>query len=202
MKLFLIITILLLTSVISKMQLKSRAKSAEDMYSQNGADWTDPACVGEVNQSPINIVRSPGGGNNVKPSTSHTSWAYKMPKEASLKPLTYDGSQLYMDVDLGFIEHFNDEGAKESYKAKRIEFHLNPEHQLTNGSKTYDGRVEIQIIHDLESPNSGVPATDKPLVTNKKLLVKRSIVSFILTTDPEAQADLFMESLGISGNLI
>jgi hypothetical protein len=210
MKLFLIITILLLTSVM-KIQTKSSrpsetppAESAEDLYSQNGTNWTEPKCVGEVNQSPINIVRSGGGIDNTVVSTSHTSWGYKMPPQANeLNRLTYDGNVLYMEnIDLGYIEHFNDEAAKELYKVKRIEFHVNPEHQLTIGSQTVDGRIEIQIIHDLESPIAGTPATNNPLITNKKILVKRSIVSIILTTDPDAQPDLFMESLGISGKLI
>ena len=133
--------------------------------------------------------------SNTKKSNSHTLFDYKIPKSEEFSRLFYDGSKLYLDIDLGNIEHFNDEGAKEIYKATRIEFHVSAEHKLTNGSQTVPAVVEIQIFHDFVK-------TSNPKITNKSLLVKKSIVSILLTTDPDEQPDLFMESLGISGKLI
>lgn len=172
-----LLTIVLLLS-------SSFVSSAEDLYSKQGENWEGLCKLGK-NQSPVNIIER----INTKHTLSTTSFNYKMPTISDVPPkFYYDGSRIYMEVDLGEMTHQNQEGANEIYRAYKIEIHVPAEHYVTEKGQTPRSAVEIQIHHKLLS-------SDYPEITNKVLLVKESIVSILLEIEGE-NPDLFLESTG------
>lgn len=160
-------------------------RTSDDLYSRQGQNW-DGLCKAGKYQSPINIVE----GLNTTKSTSTTTFNYKIPKGERQK-MYFDGDKLYIEIELGTITHVNDSGAKEIYKAKRIEIHVPSEHYITKLGSTPRAAVEIQIFHDIVT-------TDLPEITNQILLVRKSVVSILLYIEGD-MPDLFLDAMGISG---
>ena len=174
--------------IVTVLSLFSITMCSEDLYSQQGDNWTGLCKAGKF-QSPINIIE----GLNTKRSTSTTTFDYVVPKGQSPK-FYYDGDKVYVEVDLGKIHHVNDAGANEFYKAYKIEIHVPSEHFITKLGQTPRYAVEIQIYHKLIS-------SDLPEITNQVLQVRRSIVSILLDIEGE-MPDLFLEAMGVSGKFI
>lgn len=107
--------------------------------------------------------------------------------------MKWDGEKFGTEIPLGKMIYNNADGAVETYVATAIEIHYPSEHMLTNSNNlTPRPDIEIQIHHKLEN-------TSNDPVTNMKIKVKNSIVSFFLSSVFNIGVnDNFLEGLGIT----
>lgn len=107
------------------------------------------------------------------------------------KKLYYDGDRVSFDIPLGDITYTNAKGAKEIYKAERIELHFPAEHYVTFNKQTPRYALELQIVHSLQSTNN-------MKITTEKIKVNKAIVSILFTLGELDEGDIFLNQLGIS----
>ena len=86
---------------------------------------------------------------------------------------------------------FNARGAKEVYKAYRIEIHFPSEHYITMFNQTPRFALELQIFHQFT-------ASTKSKITNKLLKVNKAVISILFSEGPISDGEEFLEQLGIS----
>jgi hypothetical protein len=116
---------------------------------------------------------------------------YTLPPNATDHKFLYDGSRVYMDINLGNITYMNSQGAKELYKVKRIELHYPAEHYITINGQTPRYPLELQIYHEIIETNNLI-------ITNQFMHVNQAAVSIMFTLGDLEEGDIFLNSLGIS----
>ena len=114
-----------------------------------------------------------------------------MPKDAINKKFYYDGSSIYLDIDLGEIKYYKNTGEVDYYKSHRIEIHFPAEHYITKEKQTPRGSVELQIHHTKTKTEGDKTSEEEfPMRTN------RAVISILFTVGE--QSDIFFSRMGIS----
>jgi len=96
-----------------------------------------------------------------------------------------------MNIELGNLVYMNSKGAKELYKAYKIELHFPSEHYVTINKQTPRHSVELQIFHKFIS-------TTNQEITNQSMKVNKAIVSILYTIGDNYVGDDLFNELAIS----
>lgn len=153
-------------------------------------------------QSPINIVHN---GNTIDDSNdyyfiqqnfidSNIELLYEFPKEASYKKFLYDGIGLSMDINIGQLKYYNNDGTIEYYQSNKIELHFPAEHWVTMSHQTPRSSVELQIHHTKVKTEGEAQKTSD----ESSIRTNRAIISILFNVSQSEEGDMFFRRMGIN----
>ena len=119
---------------------------------------------------------------------------YKLPTNAGYKKFLYDGSGLSIDINLGEIKYYNNDGSIETYTSNKIELHFPAEHWVTLHKQTPRAVVELQIHHTKVK----VEGENRKETDESSFRANRAIISILYHIGNSLDGDMFFNRMGIN----
>jgi hypothetical protein len=99
-----------------------------------------------------------------------------------------------MDINMGQMKYYNNDGSIEFYESNRIELHFPSEHWVTLARQTPRASIELQIHHTKVKTegDSEKSSNESSFRTN------RAVISVLFHVDNSEDGDMFLSRMGIN----